>query len=421
MIEEFLRLGQKVESIWQARNYSEEVFPEICAQLLEEAELPKKLSAFDVLSWVLKISSLPEQRDLAGRFGDPPITVYNSPRFHIDVYYWLDGTTSIHQHSFCGAFQVLHGSSIHSLYDFQPEELVNIFTEIGKIELLECELLRVGDVRKILPGRSFIHSLFHLDQPSATIVIRTSRSPLYLPQYEYRKPSLAIDPFFEEPNIRKKMHVVSTLIRLNIPDIEKKLLEIIESSDFHTTYLVLSFIKDHIDKSRSNQVFGNQNDFFWELVDVARRRHGAIADGLPAVFRYQEQVSEIIRRRSFITDDELRFFLALLMNVEGRQRIIQLVKGRFQNEDPVEKILDWVEKLANTKVLDFTLSNAIGISDFGLMDLLALETMLRDFNERQEEEFLKGYNLELKEAKEQIKQRKKRFSDSVIFRPLLEQ
>ncbi|MFN2514442.1 MAG: hypothetical protein ABR568_23900, partial [Pyrinomonadaceae bacterium] len=56
-------------------------------------------------------ASLPHQYDVEGRFGNPPITLFAGPRFHIDVYYWLDGTTSIHQHSFTGAFQVLLGSS----------------------------------------------------------------------------------------------------------------------------------------------------------------------------------------------------------------------------------------------------------------------------------------------------------------------
>jgi hypothetical protein len=34
----------------------------------------------------------------------------------IEALFWVDGTTSIHQHSFSGAFQVLAGKSIHSRY-----------------------------------------------------------------------------------------------------------------------------------------------------------------------------------------------------------------------------------------------------------------------------------------------------------------
>jgi hypothetical protein len=102
---------------------------------LRAANLPAKVSAWDVIEWTMQETFLPEQRDLPGHFGDPPITLYNAPRFHIDVYFWLEGTTAIHQHSFCGAFQVLMGSSIHSRYEFERAEAVNTFTEIGNINL----------------------------------------------------------------------------------------------------------------------------------------------------------------------------------------------------------------------------------------------------------------------------------------------
>ncbi|MCS6874227.1 MAG: hypothetical protein N2Z23_08480 [Pyrinomonadaceae bacterium] len=416
-MKEVAKLGETVEKRWRSKNYSENTFPEICADALEEAELPKKLSAYDVLKWVIQTTYLPEQRDLAAKFGDPPITIYNSPRFHIDVYFWLDGTTSIHQHSFCGAFQVFHGSSIHTTYEFELEESINVFTELGKIKLVDCELLKANDIRKILPGRSFIHSLFHLDQPSATIVIRTTRSPLCLPQYDYRKPNLAIDPFFDEPNITRKTQVISTLLRLDLAENVKIISEMLKNSDFQTSYFILSTIKSHIDNNRFNKIFGRGKELFKELVELVQRKHGTVANSLPEIFHYQERIQEITRRRSFVVDNELRFFLALLMNVEGKQRIFQLVKERFPNTDPVEKILDWVDQLASTKVLDFNLSNALGISDFSPVDLVILESLLRDFDGKQESQLFEDYGVNLQG--EQISSRKRKLQENVIFEPLL--
>jgi len=77
------------------------------------------------IRWVHNSVSLPEQQDIEGRFGNPPITMFSGARFYIDVYYWLDGTTAIHQHSFTGAFQVLLGSSIHSRYSFREDKIIN--------------------------------------------------------------------------------------------------------------------------------------------------------------------------------------------------------------------------------------------------------------------------------------------------------
>jgi hypothetical protein len=189
-MERFFRLGSDVEDRWRAMDYDEGRFPAIAAEALRNADIPPTLSAWDVLEWTLRQAELPRQRDVAGRFGEPPITLFSGPRFHVDVYFWFHGTTSIHQHAFCGAFQVLLGSSIHSSYDFELAEAVNAYCEIGEIKLRLCELFEVGDVQEILPGRQYIHSLFHLDQPSATIVVRTDKSPNFLPQFDYHKPVL---------------------------------------------------------------------------------------------------------------------------------------------------------------------------------------------------------------------------------------
>ena len=103
-MELFNKLGAEIEALWREKNYDETVFSEIAAQKLKEAALPDKISAWDVIAWTLNETNLPAQKDLHASFGDPPITIYVSPRFFIDVFFWLEGTTSLHQHGFCGAF-----------------------------------------------------------------------------------------------------------------------------------------------------------------------------------------------------------------------------------------------------------------------------------------------------------------------------
>src|SRR4030095_11070923 len=98
--------------------------------------------------------------------GDPPITLFSGPRFYIDIYFWLDGMTSIHQHSFAGAFHVILGSSLHSQYGFELKQTINAHLASGEITLQGVQLLEKGETRMILPGQQFIHSLFHLDRPT---------------------------------------------------------------------------------------------------------------------------------------------------------------------------------------------------------------------------------------------------------------
>lgn len=379
----FQQLGKHVETLWREKGYNEDAFAGICEQALRDADMPAKISAWEVINWALGETYLPEQRDLSGRFGDPPITLYNSPRFHIDIYFWLDGTTEIHQHGFCGAFQVLLGSSIHSHYDFDAQEKINSFTELGGINLGSVELLQVGDIRQILAGRQFIHALFHLDHPSATIVVRTHKSALHLPQFSYRKPSLAIDPFFEEPNTAKKLQSISMLIRTKHPDTDEMIAGLLSASDFQTSYFILSNIRRMLTQNRLDQLFqvDSSGERFENFLRMVSKKHGTTARTLAELFAEQNRLDEIVRRRSFISDAEHRFFLALLLNVPDRENLLALVKNRFPDADPVDKILDWSLELAETKVLGLNLPNALGIEDFGDHDLFVLENLLRGRSE----------------------------------------
>ncbi|MGI8639759.1 MAG: hypothetical protein ACR2MG_07370 [Pyrinomonadaceae bacterium] len=418
----FNKLGTEVENLWRDKNYDETLFPALAAQALKEANLPEKVSAWEVIEWTLEETLLPEQRDLRGNFGDPPITIYNSPRFHIDVYFWLQGTTAIHQHAFCGAFQVLLGSSIHSWYEFERREAVNTFTEIGDIKLKLCELLQVGDVQEIRAGRQYIHGLFHLDQPSATIVVRTHRSPLHLPQYSYYKPFLAIDPFFEEPNTIKKLQSITALIRSEHPDTDKFIVNLLEKSDFQTTYTILSNLRNYLQKGQISHYFNPDatRNRFDALLDIAVKRHGILAEGLPQIFAHQARVEEIVSRRSYVNEPEQRFFLALLMNVEGKEQIFSLIKERFPDADPLDKVLDWVYDLSQTKVLGLNIPNALGIADFGDLDLFILESMLKN---RSDEETRKALQTEygmndVETLQQSLTDKSEKIKQSVIFQPL---
>jgi len=398
------------------------LFPQIAERSLKEFDLPRNVSAWDIVNWVFEEDYLPEQRDLSGRFGDPPITLYNSSRFHIDIYFWLDGTTSIHQHSFCGAFQVILGSSLHSHYKFELQEAVNRFTEIGTLTLDDCELLKVGDVRPILAGRSFIHALFHLDQPSATIVIRTHRSPLHLPQFDYRKPFLAIDPFFEDVTTSKKLQTISMIMRAKYSEADRIIAEWLEYADFQTTFTILSNVKNLLQNNYLEQLFNTQSaeDRYEKLFGIVQRRHGTLANALPDVFEKQKKTSEIVKRRTYITNSEHRFFLALLLNVEGKDRIFSLVRQRFPEHEPLEKILDWVSELSRTKVFDLNVPNALGIDGFSDFDLFILEDLLKDssIEEIKINRQRHVQNQNDKELLENLNKRIEEIRESIILEPL---
>ena len=373
----FNQLGDAIEQRWLAANYNEQDLPAIAREALIEFDLPSKTSPWEALEWALSVRELPRQMDLQGRFAQPPVTLYLAPRFHIDVYFWFTSTTTLHQHNFCGAFQVFEGSSLHSWYEFDLERHVNIFTEIGKLDLKVCQVLEKGMTQEIWPGRPYIHSLFHLDEPSITIVVRTHRSPVAAPQYNYFKPGLALDPFFEDETGIKKLQLVRTLLQARRPDADELISKLLLESDFQTSFNVLSALRTSLKGDQMQQAFGLDagTERFEKFIDVVEERHGDVAAILRPIFRHADLEDHLVSKRHVVTDPEHRTFLALLLNLDTREQIMDILRERYRDQDPVEKVLDWVLDLSQTRVLGQQ-GNPIGI-EVGAVEMLALEGILR--------------------------------------------
>ncbi len=378
-MEEFQKLGALVERRWKAGNYSELLFPEIAAQALVESDLRARVDPWEIIRWVQTADSLPQQFDVDGRFGNPPITLFSGPRFFIDIYYWLDGATTIHQHAFTGAFQVLLGSSIHSRYSFREDKIINEHFSVGELALEEVQLLELKDVRMIRPGRDFIHSLFHLDRPSATITIRTEHTPSAALQYDYRKPHFAMDPFFRNPVMIKKLQTIGLLLGMKHKDADTMIGDLVCSSDFHTAYSALAETYQQLQSNEMDALFGlsTGKDRFKAILERCKSVHGGLTDLVLPVLEEQERQMSIIQRRGTITKDAHRFFLALLLNIPSREKILDLVKQRYPDQNPVETILDWVEELGRTRVLGSKETNALGMPEFDDSYVFVLECLLQ--------------------------------------------
>jgi len=382
----FDQLGELIEQRWKDKNYGEWAFPEIAAQSLAEAEAIEKVDLQDILRCVHNSTALPQQHK--DDFSDLPVTLYQGPRFSVDVYFWLDGTTAIHQHSFSGAFQVLSGSSIHNLYTFEQEQGINSYLSVGRVLLQEVQSLTRGEIRKILPGRQFIHSLFHLDRPSVTITVRTNGEPTALPQYSYLKPYFSIDPFFKEQLTAKKVQSVRMLLRMKDPTAYPLIDELVSSSDFHTTYLILSAAFEHLVDQTSQRLSPStegepcphdsleQRSYFRGLLKKARRRHGSLMNFLLPVLGEVQRERALVNLRSHVFGNEHRFFLALLLNVEQRPLIFDFVRQRFPDRDPIDTICNWVRELSCTTRANSHQTSILGIDPLEPTDLLVLKHLL---------------------------------------------
>lgn len=374
----FQELGALVETRWRAVDYDEHRLPEIAARALEELALPGRVDPWQAVWHVLSSDELSEQRDVEARFSDLPVTVFNGPRFYVDFYYWLDGTTEIHQHAFAGAFQVLAGSSLHSRYAFDREREINPRLLAGRLRLVEAEILRPGAIRRIVPGPAHIHSLFHLERPSVTLTVRSQNTPTASPQYSYWKPSFAVDPFYRETALAKKLQGVSLLLKTGHPEAGARIGALLDEADFHTTFRVLELAAQHLVDAGLAAALGLSagTDRMAGLLARARARHGELVDLVEPALAERRRQQEIARRRGAITHEDHRFLLALLLNVTERGKVLELVAQRHPDADPVETVVDWVEELGTTRALGAE-ENALGIAGWDDDHVFVFECLLR--------------------------------------------
>jgi hypothetical protein len=340
----FHELGRSIEDAWQAIDYDERALPELAATALARGRLHREVSGEDVLRWLLMTAEIPPQDDIDASFGDPPITVYSGRRFYIQVILWLQGSTAVHRHGFSGAFMVLDGSSLHSTYAFTRRRRVSSRLLVGDVELRDVELLSRGAVVPIT--NDLTHSLFHLDVPSATIVVRTYHEDEASPQYNYMPPSVATDPFYREAHTTRLLQGLTFAQRGGHLNYEALAAEVVGRCDLHTAFRVMEQAYDLLGSAARAA----------PIARAAVKRHGAIVGDLIAALDEDLRRRAIARLRARTEASDLRYFLALVQNLPDRDAIDAMIRRRFPKGRPRDRIEGWARRLsgAATVGVDFS-------------------------------------------------------------------
>ncbi len=319
----FQELAKEVHCRWNELSYDEKVFHEVATEALKAFELHEKIDSMDPARWSAFSQSIWDQRDREQKFGEPPVTVYRGDRFDIDIYYWLDGTTGIHEHGFCGALGVLDGSSIHSHYDFEETERFNSRLAIGDLKLRSCELLTTGDVRPIIAGEGLIHALFHLERPSVSIVIRTAAA-WTLPQRHFMKPRIALasNLFPDEISRHQSLNMMGRLKSSDFINDLQTVLNTCPPDEFVHLLIGLRFHLGHSDhlSITLDRIVPERRDLLKEVI---------------ASIKEQKRMAKLAKFRASTSDVEERFLLALLLNIPDCGQLLEFIRNKWPDEPPV--------------------------------------------------------------------------------------
>lgn len=326
-------LTARVSAEWASVHRDERTFPSLAHHALEGARIHESLDFDSLVDLVLDCDPLPPQINPNEDFGQPPVTIARGEGFVVELLFWIDGAVSIHQHGFHGAFQVFSGGSIHTLYAFEEKRRVNASLVFGDLALRRAELLARGDVREIVQGDRLVHATFHTERPTVTIVVRTVAEQT-APQYDYRRPSVALDPNYARPTLRKRLQMLRMLQRVDLAAFWRAVPRLIRG-DLLASYEVLGQCIDGFDDPRHRT----------RLLGIVRDAHGEGAEPLLRAVEASARQRDVIRRRREETDEEARFFLAVLAMVPSRQAILELLAARYPSRDPVDTVIRAVEKL----------------------------------------------------------------------------
>ncbi|MEO6052742.1 MAG: hypothetical protein ABIP97_01900 [Chthoniobacterales bacterium] len=329
----FTQLGQTVLKRWKRENFSLAKFPDIACAALEERPPAKHVDLAAFTRAFLLEEEQPSQTESG--FGQPELVVYQHSRFYIQLLFWLEGTTAIHQHEFSGAFHVMAGSSIHADFAFENAHAITPHFRTGDVRMKHIELLETGRTVPISSGPGSIHSLFHLDTPSITVVVRTQHDPGTGPQFNYLPPHVALDPVFSDPLTLRRNQLLDVLAQTGNPAYPKLVLKMIADLDFERGFYLLQHGLGYL------QYIGK-----WDTALAAfQKKHGKPAAGIGATLEEEVRRDSIKNLRNTVEEPELRFFLALLMNTPKRADLFALMKLRFPGLDPVETIVRWAGEL----------------------------------------------------------------------------
>lgn len=352
----FEQLGQEIERAWAACRYDDVAFTDIAFDALSAVAPPPGLTPEELLAEAILADDLPRQHDPASVFGEPPVTVYRRGRFFISVLSWFDGTTSIHDHGFPGAFRVLHGSSVHTSHTYDVAHEASRQLSVGTLTGTHSEILRPGDVRPIRIGRDGIHSLFHLDRPSVTVVVRTERMVEPTPEYLYLRPGMAVDAWHSLADDMSRAHALQAMQRMDQGRALQLGLDLVRKSDEWVGFLVIHhwFLRRR----------GASLD---RLIDTYERAHPDLGSVIREAMAHRSRERVVNERRRRIHDARARTFLALLMTLPhdaAAETILCALSAKARASDPwptaLKTVLEdlWDDGLGDS--LELPLDAAIG-------------------------------------------------------------
>lgn len=323
LLRQVKELGSQLERRFSQHHDDHELFPQLAYDALSKFECaPPDLGNLLVS---LLDPGLPVQR-LNDHFSDAPIVLYHTPKFRIEVLCWVNASTSIHQHAFSGAFRVLEGASLQSLYRFHEKQRINTFLRLGEVRCESIEWLQQGEVRKIEPGNALAHAVFHLQSPTLTLLARTHSEPWNGPQMTLLPPCVAYHPEGLAQELKPLEMLITAFQASGADGLAEELVSRVSNVSpaalaVHGGWWMNIARQHGVDQQLVHAVRIDHGELLADALPEMARRHGAVQQG------------HMLGRR--IKSPSQRFLIALLMNATSRDAVFAILQKRYPEQNVI--------------------------------------------------------------------------------------
>lgn len=354
-MERFLALGDEIERRWRMVGHSDDQFTAIAYQCMQAAQLEV---GFDPEALIREFFSRPvvAQLDPSGQYGQPPLTLYNSGRFVVDVYFFVTPESPIHDHDFAGAFVNLRGDSLHSTYSYSysPQPGHKLFC--GQLRRQHTELLSPGSPRAIvpatLPGTSFIHRVWHLDRPTIIAIARMQNGVKGGEAYRYYEHGLALrERQWSGAGYQKRLRLLGYLVSTDPAMAERLVPDLLRRSHIEESpHLLMAYYRLLL------PLLGQEAA--WERIqDIAatlEAHHGYFIGRVGGLLRIVDL--DWATDMSRLCKKEHRVLIALLRTFENRAAIGHWLQRFYPGIDVPSAIVTWFDEMAREGALNLEIS-----------------------------------------------------------------
>lgn len=315
-------LAATVDAQWRKIDYDPSAFDKVTSEAFAKINPSAQLSSAQMLSDAILGGENETYLDHHPAVGI--VTLKSTPYYNIEGHFWTDEHAHAHSHSWSGAYHIIEGTSIVGMWKMNSDAAPEAPLRLGSLESVGVEALKEGHVQAVVPGHSFIHSIWYAGF-GAAMSIRSKWKRVYA-DANYLRPYVGYN--FADPGSPMITRAIESMRALSIIDPDKfetTAAELVRTQPFNS----VAFFALHAGKQGWHMPP--------ELSAVGTQRFGEKFVQVEASMRDHERIGIMEKIRAELVTDrskfDIGFFLGALYTCETRVAFMDLIACEYGDQE----------------------------------------------------------------------------------------